>query len=80
MDNLITNLQKIFQNVFDDATLIISEQTTAQDIDGWDSLTHIRLIVSIERTFNLHFSAAEIGNLANVGEMAQLIIKKQNHA
>lgn len=80
MNNLITDLQKIFQDVFDDANLSITEKTTAQDIDGWDSLAHIRLIVSIEKAFNLRFSAAEISDLANVGEMAQLISRKQGHA
>ncbi len=80
MNNLITNLQKIFQDVFDDSDLMISEQTTAQDVDGWDSLAHIRLIVSIEKAFNLRFSASEIGDLANVGEMAQLIARKQGNA
>ena len=80
MNNLIAELQKIFRNVFDNPDLVISKQTTAQDIDGWDSLAHIRLIVSIEKVFNLHFSAAETGNLANVGEMAQLIARKQDDA
>ena len=80
MNDLIADLQKIFQDVFDDSDLMISQETTAQDVDGWDSLAHIRLIVSIEKAFNLRFSASEIGDLANVGEMAQLIARKQGNA
>jgi acyl carrier protein len=68
----------IFRSVFDDENLIIDANTTAQDIDGWDSLTNIRLMVSIEKTLGLRFSAAEISSLENVGAMASLILKKQS--
>ena len=74
---VIQNLQPIFCDVFDDDDLFIEVATTAQDVDGWDSLAHIRLIVSIEKAFGLHFSAAEISDLDNVGEMAALILRKQ---
>jgi acyl carrier protein len=77
MKNLIKQLLPIFRNVFDDDNLIIMPSTTAQDIDGWDSLAHIRLIVAIEKSFSLRFSAAEISDLENVGQMANLILAKQ---
>jgi acyl carrier protein len=71
-------LTPIFRTVFDDENLTIHANTTAQDIEGWDSLTNIRLMVSIEKTLGLRFSAAEISSLENVGAMAELILSKQN--
>ena len=68
-------LHPIFRDVFDDDELVVEAKTTANDIDGWDSLTHIRLVISIEKAFDLRFTAAEISDLENVGEMAELIVR-----
>ena len=68
-------LHPIFRDVFDDDELVIETKTTANDIDGWDSLTHIRLVISIEKAFDLRFTAAEISALENVGEMVELIVR-----
>jgi acyl carrier protein len=75
--NITKQLAPIFRNVFDDDNLVIDVSTTAQDVDGWDSLAHIRLIVAIEKSFGLRFSAAEISAVENVGQMAELILSKQ---
>jgi acyl carrier protein len=80
MLNIINQLTPIFVDVFDDDDLIIDPSTTAGDVDGWDSLAHIRLIVAIEKVFAMRFSASEISNLENVGEMAELIISKQDNS
>lgn len=83
MDTTNTTIQQlvpIFQDVFDDDSLSILATTTADDVDGWDSLAHIRLIVSIEKVFSMRFSAAEISTLENVGDMANLILKKRASA
>jgi len=74
---MIEQLLSIFRNVFDDDNLVINSSTTAQDIDGWDSLAHISLIVAIEKSFNLRFSTAEISDFESVGQMAELILRKQ---
>lgn len=79
MINTINKLVLIFRDVFDDDELIIDATTKAENIDEWDSLAHIRLIVSIEKDFNLSFTTDEISNLANVGDMADLIIQKQSN-
>ena len=79
MSSTLDQLVSIFRDVFDDEELIIESSITAEDVDGWDSLAHIRLIVSIEKAFDLHFSAAEISNLENVGEMVELITRKQGN-
>ena len=80
VNNTLQQLVPIFQDVLDDDSLVIDATTTAQDVDGWDSLAHIRLVVSIEKAFTLRFSAAEISELQNVGDMAALIVKKQTGA
>ena len=77
MSNIFDKLIPIFRNVFDDDELIINETTKAEDIDEWDSLAHIRLVISIEKVFELRFTTDEISNLANVGDTAKLIMKKQ---
>jgi acyl carrier protein len=77
--NVIKKLLPIFQNIFDDDNLIITNLTAAKDISEWDSLAHIRLIVAIEKSFNLRFSANEISKLKNVGDVVDLImLKKKN--
>ena len=78
--NTLQRLVPIFQDVLDDDSLAIDATTTDQDVDGWDSLAHIRLVVSIEKAFSLRFSAAEISELQNVGDMTALIVKKQTGA
>ena len=80
VNNTLQQLVPIFQDVLDDDSLAIDATTTAQDVDVWDSLAHIRLVVSIEKAFSLRFSAAEISELQNVGDMAALIVKKQTGA
>jgi acyl carrier protein len=69
-------LTAIFRDVFDENDLSLTENTTADDVDGWDSLTHIRLVLAVSKAFGVKFSASEIGNLKNVGEFVTLIEKK----
>jgi acyl carrier protein len=69
-------LAMIFRDVFDEDDLSLTPATTADDVDGWDSLTHIRLVLAVSKAFGVKFSASEIGNLKNVGEFASLIEKK----
>ena len=77
MSNTFELLIPIFKDIFDDEDLVLTQSTTAMDIDGWDSLTHISLVVAIEKFFGLRFTAAEISNLENVGQMADLVSIKQ---
>jgi acyl carrier protein len=69
-------LATVFREVFDEDELQLTPQTTADDVDGWDSLSHIRLVLAVSKAFGVKFSASEIGNLKNVGEFADLIEKK----
>ena len=78
MDNttLYSKLTGVFHDVFDDDEIKLVPQLTADDVDGWDSLKHIRLILTVEKTFNVKFSASEVGRLKNVGDLAGLIQTK----
>jgi acyl carrier protein len=66
-------LTKIFQDMFDEDSIELTPQLSADDVDGWDSLTHIRLILTIEKAFKVKFSTSEIGKLENVGDLVALI-------
>lgn len=69
-------LSLVFQDVFDDDTIVLNPEMTAADIDEWDSLAHIRLVLSVEKAFGIKFSAAEVGGLKNVGDFLTLIQSK----
>ncbi len=71
-----SRLTKVFQDVFDDDELVVGPELTADDVEDWDSLKHIRLVLSVEQAFHIRFSAAEISSLNNVGEFATLIQSK----
>lgn len=73
---VLLKLTSIFHDVFDDEDLVLKNATTAEDVPGWDSLTHVRLILTIERAFRIKFSASEISNLKNVGDLVKLIQAK----
>jgi acyl carrier protein len=73
---VLKQVNEIFIDVLEKEDLIISEQTVAKDIEEWDSLAHIRLVVAIEKKFNLHFSSREIQSWENVGEMIDCIYEK----
>jgi acyl carrier protein len=66
-------LREIFREVFDDNSIEIRDEMTAQDVEEWDSLNHINLIVAVERNFDVRFTTKEVRNLANVGEFIALL-------
>jgi len=66
---ILSEIQRIMQDVFDDERIVIDETSTANDVEGWDSLTHIQLIVAIEKHFKIKFSSKEILSWKDVGEM-----------
>lgn len=73
-DNEIENrLTNVFREVFDDDTIQLNPSMTARDIDGWDSLTHVRLLLTVERIFNIRIHSHEMSSLKNAGDLIRLI-------
>lgn len=75
-EELFGKLQEIFRDIFDDETLEITDSTNASDIDEWDSLNHINLVVAIEKEMKIKFSFEELASLKNVGAMVDLMVVK----
>jgi len=71
-----TKLQGIFRQVFDDDAIKIERKTTADDIDGWDSLSHMNLIVAVEMAFSIRFNVKDVRALKDVGDLIDIIDKK----
>ena len=69
-------LNEVFREFFDDDNLVMRPEMTAHDVDGWDSLANIRLLLTLERKFHIKFSASEVGGLKNVGDLVTLIVNK----
>ena len=66
-------LNEVFQDVFDDEDITVGEETTSADIEDWDSLEHINLIVAVEKAFGIKFNMGEVNTMKNVGAMADII-------
>ena len=69
-------VKEIFIDVLDKQDIVLTNETTANDIEEWDSLAHIRLVVAIEMKFSTHFSSREIQSWDNVGDMIECIYNK----
>lgn len=80
MSEQLDRLQDVFRDVFGDPSIVLSPSTTADAIDGWDSLAHINLIIAVEKRFGVKFATAEISRLkeegANVGSLLQVLSGK----
>jgi acyl carrier protein len=76
-DDIKAQMNEIFRDVLDNDSIELSRETTAEDIEEWDSLAHIGLIVAIEKHFKLKFSMMDVKPLKNVGEFIDLIQRKQ---
>lgn len=67
-------LNEVFQDVFDDDSIIVNADTTADDIEDWDSLEHINLVSAVEKEFGVKFTMAQVVGMKNVGEMVEVIL------
>ncbi len=72
-EEIKTKLTEIFRDVFDDEDIEISDTTTADDIEEWDSLEHITLIAAVEKAFKMRFTMKEVSSMKNVGEMMTIL-------
>lgn len=76
-DDLLQQLNSIFRRVLDDEGIVMTSQTTAAEVPGWDSLSHVQLVVAVEKHFKIKFTSKEIFSFKNVGDMCDAIRKKQ---
>ena len=72
-EEVYSRLKVVFEDVFD-REVVLNDETTAADVDGWDSLTHITLIATVEDEFDIKFPMKDVVHMKNVGEMVSLII------
>ena len=78
--DVLSRITNVFREVFGDPSLNLTPSTTAQDVPGWDSLMHINLIVAIEKEFKTRFTTREITALRNVGDLIDLVNRKETTA
>jgi acyl carrier protein len=82
MEEIRKQVEDVFREVFDDADLSLRNEMTADNIDGWDSLRHIDVIIAIEKRLHVKFATAEISRLkdegSNIGTLLELVARKQN--
>ncbi len=76
MEQIYQRLTNVFREFFDDDEIEIDAETTADDIDDWDSLNHITLMAAVEDEFGIRLSMGEVSGLDNVGALAEIIRKK----
>ena len=76
--NLQKRLEEVFQEVFENDSLVLSDETTARDIPAWDSVAHINLMFSIEQAFGVHFNGNELAQFKNIGELKAFLEAKTN--
>ena len=77
-EEVFERLNKVFQEVFDDETIEVNDDTTSEDIDDWDSFEHINLIVAVEEEFSIKIPKGKVVTMKNVGEMADIILQLGN--
>lgn len=75
-EEIVAKVQEIFKDILEEEEIELKDNTTANDVDNWDSLTHILLVVAIEKAFNIKFTSKEILSWKNVGEMIDSIQAK----
>ena len=71
--DIYARLTEIFKDIFDDDVIVATPALSAKDVHGWDSITHIRLILTVEKAFKVKFSTSEIGRMETVAGLAALI-------
>jgi acyl carrier protein len=75
-EEIFEKINEVFRDVFEDDDITVTDETTADDIDDWDSLEHINLINAIEEEFDIKFNMGQIVSMKNVGEMVDIIMEK----
>lgn len=77
-EDVYTRLTSVFRDVFDDETIELTDETTSEDIEDWDSFEHINLVVAVEEEFSFKIPMGKVVTMKNVGEMVDIIIEMGN--
>jgi len=81
VSQLLADVNEVIRNVFDDPDITLTETSTAEDVDGWDSLAHLNIVIALEARFRIRFSTAEISLLKedgqNIGSLVGMIAAKR---
>ena len=75
-EEVFVKLNEVFRDVFDDESITVTETTTADDIEEWDSLEHINLLAAVEQEFGMKFNMGQVVSMKHVGEMADIILSQ----
>ena len=75
-EEVLEKVNAVIQDVFDDDSIRVSDETVASDVDGWDSLMHITLIGTIEDEFDIKFAMKDVVGMKNVGQLVDLIMEQ----
>ncbi len=76
MRDILQGLNEVFREVFDDEDIELKRETTADDIEGWDSLNHVTLMLRIEKAFGVKFTSSQVAKLKDVGELVDMLAAK----
>ena len=76
-EEVFETVNGIFRDVFEDDTIVVTDETTAADIEDWDSYEHINLINAIEKAFSMKFTMGQVVSMKNVGEMVDILLGQQ---
>lgn len=76
-NEILKQVNAIFVDILDNESLVLADSTTANDVEDWDSLTHIHLVVAIEKGFGIRFTSQEIQSWNNIGELVDCIASKK---
>ncbi len=77
-EEVYTRLTSVFRDVFDDETIELTDETTSEDIEDWDSFEHINLVVAVEEEFSFKIPMGKVVTMKNVGEMVDIIMEMGN--
>ncbi|MCS7029086.1 MAG: acyl carrier protein [Bacteroidia bacterium] len=77
-EEVLKAIHPIFQEVLENENIVLTRETTANQVEGWDSLSHIDIIVAIEKHFGIRFTSAEIASFKNVGDLVDCVVKKKS--
>lgn len=78
--DVLTKIQQIAGDILGVPDLVLEEQTTARDVPGWDSLTHVQIVIGVERAFGIRLTSTEVAQLENAGSLVDIVFVRRSAA